>query len=94
MTITDEDAATQICQDTHTLDGRQVYTLVFAFNGRHCVLPSSLLELTSGMLVQIDAKRSLPQSQKPKLRKLFVGGLAPETTEGAFPWQLSEALPS
>ncbi|CAL8469302.1 g8843 [Coccomyxa elongata] len=33
---------------------------------------------------QIDAKRSLPQSQKPKLRKLFVGGLAPETTEESF----------
>ncbi|KAK9908466.1 hypothetical protein WJX75_008305 [Coccomyxa subellipsoidea] len=33
---------------------------------------------------QIDAKRSLPQSQKPKLRKLFVGGLAPETREENF----------
>ena len=31
---------------------------------------------------QIDAKRSMPQNQKPKMRKLFVGGLAPETTEG------------
>ena len=41
------------------------------------------------MSVQIDAKRSLPQSQKPKLRKLFVGGLAPETTEGEHdPFQL------
>ncbi|CAK0784243.1 hypothetical protein CVIRNUC_007447 [Coccomyxa viridis] len=55
LTLSDEEAATQICQDTHTLDGRQ-----------------------------IDAKRSLPQSQKPKLRKLFVGGLAPETTEDDF----------
>ena len=24
LTLTDEEAATQICQDTHTLDGRQV----------------------------------------------------------------------
>ncbi|EIE21707.1 RNA-binding domain-containing protein, partial [Coccomyxa subellipsoidea C-169] len=55
LTLDDEDAAAQICQGTHVLDGRQ-----------------------------IDAKRSLPQSQKPKLRKLFVGGLAPETTEDNF----------
>ena len=39
---------------------------------------------TLSLPVQIDAKRSLPQSQKPKLRKLFVGGLAPETTEGTL----------
>lgn len=33
-------------------------------------------------LAQIDAKKSVPQEQKPKARKIFVGGLAPETTEG------------
>ena len=31
---------------------------------------------------QIDAKKSVPLEQKPKARKIFVGGLAPETTEG------------
>ncbi|KDD74087.1 hypothetical protein H632_c1582p0, partial [Helicosporidium sp. ATCC 50920] len=33
---------------------------------------------------QIDAKKSVPQEQKPKARKIFVGGLSPETTEEAF----------
>ncbi|KAL6774559.1 hypothetical protein ACKKBG_A25475 [Auxenochlorella protothecoides x Auxenochlorella symbiontica] len=33
---------------------------------------------------QIDAKKSVPLEQKPKARKIFVGGLAPETTEEAF----------
>lgn len=33
-------------------------------------------------LLQIDAKRSVPQEQKPKSKKIFVGGLAPETSEG------------
>lgn len=33
---------------------------------------------------QIDAKRSVPQEQKPKSKKIFVGGLAPETMEGQF----------
>jgi hypothetical protein len=32
---------------------------------------------------QIDAKKSVPQEAKPKARKVFVGGLSPETTEGA-----------
>lgn len=30
---------------------------------------------------QIDAKKSVPQEQKPKARKVFVGGISPETTE-------------
>lgn len=33
---------------------------------------------------QIDAKRSVPQDQKPKSKKIFVGGLAPDTTEEQF----------
>ncbi|PSC76786.1 heterogeneous nuclear ribonucleo 1 [Micractinium conductrix] len=33
---------------------------------------------------QIDAKKSVPQEQKPKARKVFVGGLSPETTEDQF----------
>ncbi|GAB4821804.1 hypothetical protein N2152v2_008850 [Parachlorella kessleri] len=33
---------------------------------------------------QIDAKKSVPQEQKPKARKIFVGGLAPDTTEVEF----------
>lgn len=33
---------------------------------------------------QIDAKKSVPQELKPKARKVFVGGLAPETTEKEF----------
>ena len=35
---------------------------------------------------QIDAKRSLPHGQhtSPKSRKVFVGGLAPETNEGTL----------
>lgn len=33
---------------------------------------------------QIDAKKSVPQELKPKARKVFVGGLSPETTEGAL----------
>ena len=83
LTLSDEEAATQICQDTHTLDGRQV-----CFTARQChiLFPEWLCQCSAEMkaivFVQIDAKRSLPQSQKPKLRKLFVGGLAPETTEG------------
>ena len=43
--------------------------------------------------LQIDAKRSMPQNQKPKMRKLFVGGLAPETTEGGQGFVLSSFLP-
>jgi hypothetical protein len=38
----------------------------------------------SHCLLQIDAKKSVPQEMKPKARKVFVGGLSPETTEGAF----------
>jgi hypothetical protein len=35
-------------------------------------------------VLQIDAKRSLPHGQhsSPKSKKIFVGGLAPETNEG------------
>jgi heterogeneous nuclear ribonucleoprotein A1/A3 len=33
---------------------------------------------------QIDAKKSVPQELKPKARKVFVGGLSPETTEDQF----------
>ena len=32
--------------------------------------------------MQLDAKRSIPQEHKPRSKKIFVGGLAPETTEG------------
>lgn len=32
---------------------------------------------------QIDAKKSVPQEMKPKARKVFVGGLSPDTSEGA-----------
>ncbi len=32
--------------------------------------------------LQIDAKKSVPQEMKPKARKVFVGGLSPDTTEG------------
>lgn len=35
-------------------------------------------------MLQIDTKKSVPQESKPKARKIFVGGLAPETTEGAY----------
>ena len=90
LTLTDEDAAAQICQDTHTLDGRQVC----CSPRRHSHIPRlgfrpllvRQLRTEACLPVQIDAKRSLPQSQKPKLRKLFVGGLAPETTEGTLRW--------
>lgn len=33
--------------------------------------------------MQIDCKKSVPQEMKPKPRKVFVGGLSPDTTEGA-----------
>ncbi|EFN53389.1 hypothetical protein CHLNCDRAFT_36600 [Chlorella variabilis] len=33
---------------------------------------------------QIDAKKSVPQEMKPKARKVFVGGLSPDTTEDQF----------
>lgn len=38
----------------------------------------------SACYVQIDAKPSLPHGEhsSPKSKKIFVGGLAPETTEG------------
>jgi hypothetical protein len=41
--------------------------------------------LPACLLVQIDAKKSVPQELKPKARKVFVGGLSPDTTEGAPP---------
>lgn len=62
--------------------GRQVYSIkkdTLAHDVPHAT-PED--ETSQVLCAQIDAKRSLPQSQKPKLRKLFVGGLAPETTEG------------
>lgn len=42
------------------------------------------LELTRAVqnFLQIDVKKSVPQEGKPKACKVFVGGLAPETTEG------------
>ncbi|KAI3436074.1 hypothetical protein D9Q98_002132 [Chlorella vulgaris] len=33
---------------------------------------------------QIDCKKSVPQEMKPKARKVFVGGLSPDTTEDQF----------
>lgn len=41
--------------------------------------------------MQIDAKKSVPQELKPKARKVFVGGLAPEVTEGAAACRLGRA---
>lgn len=40
------------------------------------------MNLTTLFTLQIDTKKSVPQESKPKARKIFVGGLAPETTEG------------
>ena len=37
--------------------------------------------------MQIDAKKSVPQELKPKIHKIFVGGIAPETTEVHLPDQ-------
>ena len=51
--------------------------------------------LTWLLCLQIDAKRSVPQEQKPKSKKIFVGGLAPETMEGvidSLPLQLPNLM--
>lgn len=32
--------------------------------------------------LQIDVKKSVPQESKGRARKIFVGGLSPDTTEG------------
>ena len=51
--------------------------------------PSSPLPYDTFFL-QIDAKRSVPQEQKPRSKKIFVGGLAPDTDEGAGPDMMSQ----
>ena len=85
LTLRDEDAAARICEETHVLDGRQVSSNEPTFSCH--ALPACLMTTGSRKRaghLQIDAKRSMPQNQKPKMRKLFVGGLAPETTEGTW----------
>ena len=49
LTLSDEEAATQICQDTHTLDGRQVgFTAsqcTFSFLNGYANVPRELQEI-------------------------------------------------
>ena len=78
VTFVEHDVADRVVEDIHVIDGRQVGcppalrvsgSARAADDGRPC-------------RSQIDAKKSVPQEQKPKARKIFVGGLGPETTEG------------
>ena len=45
-------------------------------------MPRFELRLTRQVCSQIDAKRSVPQELRPRSKKIFVGGLAPDTTDG------------
>lgn len=90
VTYADETAAEEVTQMKHILDGRHVHaahtalTLLLLSDVDVFQLPASLTWAARPRL-QIDAKRSVPQgnlAHKPKSRKIFVGGLAPETTDG------------
>lgn len=83
ITFTEQEAADAACSDTHTLDGRTV-SLQQAPVACNRPLRTSLHDVVA--FVQIDAKPSLPHGQhtSPKSKKIFVGGLPPETTEGAL----------
>ncbi len=53
-------------------------------SGEYCWADLALSGMMGRLALQIDAKRSVPQEQKPRSKKIFVGGLAPDTSEGTF----------
>lgn len=83
ITFKEQEAADRACSDTHTLDGRTVSRSCNSMQPSPSKQPGTITDTL--LLVQIDAKRSLPHGQhsSPKSKKIFVGGLAPETDEGA-----------
>lgn len=92
VTFEDDAVADAVVNVVHCLDGREVrvaplgWPTFLPLHRRGCArgraLHGNLRSLTLQPPSQIDAKRSVPQDQKPKSKKIFVGGLAPETTEG------------
>lgn len=83
ITFDTEEAAQRACEDDHTLDGRTVRVPTRQSLTRFA--PNPPRSQDSAPLTQIDAKPSVPQDsqQRPRSKKVFVGGLAPETTPGA-----------
>ena len=83
LTYVDESVAERVVRQAHSLDGRQVQFLARA-DGFGLLLPRYQhgSPLTGLDCLQIDAKRSVPQEQRPRSKKIFVGGLAPDTTDG------------
>lgn len=105
VTFTTPAAADAVVEDIHVIDGRQVRAAAWHSPLRApCpAVPGYLrgtlakLQNTRLPVVQIDAKKSVPQELKPKARKVFVGGLSPETTEGTCRLQRQQSgscLPS
>lgn len=93
ITFSDPSAAQAACSETHTIDGRQVR----AAGGRAGPLPGVASPVTlfprgwgyehASCPPQIDAKPSVPHgegSQPPRSKKIFVGGLAPETDDSEW----------
>lgn len=90
VTFKDPTVVDRVVQDIHSMDGRQ------ASDARRTRMPYCTYSRSTIVLrrtfwtffprsfakLQIDVKKSVPQEQKAKARKIFVGGLAPETTEG------------
>jgi hypothetical protein len=77
VTFQDADAAASACKETHIIDGRTV-SRRGSDGGLHPGIPFTVFYM------QIDAKPSIPhvEGQKPRSRKVFVGGLAGDLTEG------------
>ena len=90
VTYRDPGVVERVVREVHIVDGRQVSS---CFVARQPPLRSNRAAFRAAAPLaaahtlnsppQIDVKRSVPQEQKPKARKIFVGGLAPETDEGA-----------
>lgn len=90
VSFADPKVADTVVQETHIVDGRQASALgmaeIVGCAVPRCAQPTRI----QPNFMQIDAKKSVPQEQKPKARKIFVGGLSPETSEGE--WRRTAAL--
>lgn len=88
VTFATEEAARAACKEAHSIDGRTVKNEVAARAGQSVAFRSHghvpFLYAPGISRAQIDAKPSVPQGEggKPRSKKVFVGGLAPDTTEG------------
>ena len=90
VTYRDPGVVERVVREVHIVDGRQVSSCFVARQpplrpNRAAIRAAPNLAAAHAINSppQIDVKRSVPQEQKPKARKIFVGGLAPETDEGA-----------